>query len=179
MNRNFSIPMNITKLIIALMMLLPQFTLAQEYLIKEPNSKAETFSSWANQCDTDPNTNQKICYSSQTILIKEKDAEILYIAIGHIPESDKPLLRMTTPLGTLLPEGMQIQVDKGEQSRLPYIFCNRIGCHIEVGVTDKFLTAIKKGSTLKIRFLDLAGREFMVPVSLSGFTKAYNALEKS
>ncbi len=167
------------KLIIALPLLLTQFAFAQEFLIKEPDSKATTYKSWANQCETDPNTNSEICYSSQTILVKDKDAEILYIAIGHIPDSDKPLLRMTTPLGTLLPEGMQIQVDDGEKSRLPYVFCNRIGCHIEVGVTEKFLTAIKKGNKLNIKFLDLGGREFNVPVSLSGFTKAYNALQKS
>ena len=171
--------MDIMKLIIALLLLLPQITFAQEYLIKEPDSKATTFNSWANQCETDPNTKNKICYSSQTIIVKDKDAEILYIAIGHIPDSDKPLLRMTTPLGTLLPEGMQIQVDDGEESRLPYVFCNRIGCHIEVGVTEKFLAAIKKGNKLNIKFLDLGGREFTVPVSLSGFTKAYNSLEKS
>lgn len=171
--------MKITKLIIALLLLLPGVIFAQEYLIKEPDSKAKTYNSWANQCETEPNTERKICYSSQTILIKEKDVEILYIAIGHIPDSDKPLLRMTTPLGTLLPEGMLLKVDDGEESRLPYVFCNRIGCHIEVGVTEKFLTAIKKGNKLNIRFLDLGGREFNVPVSLSGFTKAYDALEKS
>ena len=167
------------KLIIALLLPLSQLTFAQEYLIKEPDSKAKTYNSWANQCETDPNTESRICYSSQTIIVKDKDAEILYIAIGYIPDSDKPLLRMTTPLGTLLPEGMQIQVDEGEESRLPYVFCNRIGCHIEVGVTEKFLAAIKKGNQLNIKFLDLGGREFNVPVSLSGFTKAYNALEKS
>ena len=171
--------MKMKNLIIALLLLLPLTTYAQEYLIKEPDSKATTYNSWANQCETDPNSNNKICYSSQTIIVKDKDAEILYIAIGHIPDSDKPLLRMTTPLGTLLPEGMQIQVDNGEESRLPYVFCNRIGCHIEVGVTEKFLAAIKKGNKLNIKFLDLGGREFNVPVSLSGFTKAYNSLEKS
>lgn len=171
--------MKMMKLNIAVLLLLSPFSFAQEYLVKEPDSKAKTYNSWANQCETDPNTKNEICYSSQTILVKDKDVEILYIAIGHIPDTEKPLLRMTTPLGTLLPEGMMIQVDDGEESRLPYVFCNRIGCHIEVGVTDKFLTAIKKGNKLNIKFLDLGGREFIVPVSLSGFTKAYNALLKS
>ena len=169
--------MKILKLFIALM-LMPQIVFAQGYMIKEPNESAKVYKSWANQCETDPNSKKEVCYSSQTIMLKDKDAEILYIAIGHIPESQKPLLRLTTPLGTLLPEGMAIKVDEGEESRLPYLFCNTVGCHIEVGVTEKFLTAIKKGNKLNVKFLDLGGRSFQVPVSLSGFTKAYDSLKK-
>ena len=170
--------MKVTKLILALALFAPQILFAQGYMIKEPDKAADVFKSWANQCETDPNSKKEICYSSQTIMLKDRDAEILYIAIGHIPESDKPLLRLTTPLGTLLPEGMVIQVDEGEESRLPYLFCNQVGCHIEVGVTEKFLTAIQKGNSLNVKFLDLGGRSFQVPVSLSGFTKAYKSLKK-
>ena len=165
------------KIIIVTAALLPVISLAQEFLIKEPDSSAKVFKDWANQCETDPNLNQEICYTSQTIVVQGKEAELLNIAVGHVPEAEKPILRITTPLGTLLPEGMKVQIDAGEVSRLPFVFCSRVGCHIEVGVTDKFLEAIKKGNKIKLTFLDLGGRSFEVPVSLSGFTKAYNSLK--
>ncbi len=165
------------KIIIATVALLPAISFSQEFLIKEPDNSAKIFKDWANQCETDPNLKKEICYTSQTIVVKGKDAELLNIAVGHVPEAEKPILRITTPLGTLLPEGMKVQIDAGEVSRLPFVFCSRIGCHIEVGITDKFLDAIKKGNKIKLTFLDLGGRSFEVPVSLSGFTKAYNSLQ--
>ncbi len=166
------------KAIILITALLPFTSFAQEFLIKEPDSSAKVFKDWANQCETDPNLKQEICYTSQTIVVKDKDAELVNIAVGHIPEAKKPILRITTPLGTLLPEGMSVKIDAGEVSRLPFVFCSRVGCHVEVGITDKFLDAIKKGNKIKLTFLDLGGRSFEVPISLSGFTKAYNSLKQ-
>jgi len=170
--------MKFNKLIFAVFLFVVTAAHSQDFLIKEPDGSAKVFKDWANQCETDPNLNKQICYTSQTIIVKGKDAELLNVAVGHIPEAEKPILRITTPLGTLLPEGMTLQVDAGETSRLPYVFCSRVGCHIEVGVTDKFLAAIKKGNKINLKFLDLGGRSFEVPVSLSGFTKAYGSLQK-
>lgn len=169
--------MKFKKLITALFLMFAITAQAQDFLIKEPNSAAKVFKDWANQCEKDPNQEKEICYTSQTIVVKGKDAELLNIAVGHIPQADKPILRITTPLGTLLPEGMSLQIDAGESSKLPFVFCSRIGCHIEVGVTDKFLAAIKAGNKINLKFLDLGGRTFEVPVSLSGFTKAYSSLK--
>jgi len=85
---------------------------------------------------------------------------------------------LTTPLGTLLPEGMSLQIDDGEVSRLPFIFCNQVGCHIEVAVKDKFLEGIKKGNKINLKFFDIGRRELSVPVSLSGFSKAFGSIKK-
>lgn len=167
------------KMMVITLALTPILVFAQEFSVKAPDDESvKVFQDWSAQCETEPDSGKEICYSSQSILLKENNAEILYVAVGYVPGSEQPLLRLTTPLGTLLPEGMSLRIDSGEATRLPYIFCNRIGCHIEVTVTDKFLNSAKKGSKIHVKFVDLGKRDIEIPVSLSGFTKAFEFIKK-
>lgn len=82
------------------------------------------------------------------------------------------------PLGTALPEGVVLQVDDGDRYRFSYEFCAPAGCVANLALTPELVIAMKGGFLATITFSAASDPEtpVSVPISLQGFTAAYNAL---
>lgn len=82
------------------------------------------------------------------------------------------------PLGTALPEGVVLQVDDGDRFRFSYEFCAPAGCVANLAMTPELVTAMKVGYEAIVTFAAASDPQtpISIPISLSGFTAAYNAL---
>lgn len=153
---------------------------AQEFVNKEAPADVKTYGNWSTACEKSPkDPNVEACFTSQTMVLKDNNAEVLYIAVGRIPNIPEPVLAITTPLRTFLPAGIKITVDEENPQTLPHEFCDPAGCHLRVGVKQEVIDAMKGGKNLNIEFRDAVGQKLLIPVSLSGFTKAFDSLKKS
>ena len=85
-------------------------------------------------------------------------------------------IRITTPLGTLLREGLKLQIDSGKAQTGIYNICIPSGCIISEPMTNQFVTQLKKGAVAKLSFNLLQQGAVNVNISLTGFTKAYDSL---
>ena len=85
-------------------------------------------------------------------------------------------IRITTPLGTLLREGLKLKIDGGQEQTGIYNVCVPSGCIVSEPITDDFLKQLKKGSVAKMSFSVLQQGPLSVDISLKGFTKAFGAL---
>ena len=52
---------------------------------------------------------------------------------------------IVTPLGTLLPPGIGLQVDTGDRRAYPFGWCSPVGCFARFGLDDASLAALKRG----------------------------------
>lgn len=86
---------------------------------------------------------------------------------------------VVSPLGTLLPAGVELQIDDGEARRYPFTWCSQVGCFARFGVDDAAITAMKAGTVAKAVLVSVAApdRPLLLEVSLTGFTAAYDSLE--
>lgn len=90
-------------------------------------------------------------------------------------------LTVTAPLETDLRAGLGFQIDSAEMKAYPFSVCASIGCVAQIGLPTAEVDQMRKGASGKVVVLPygLEPPEGLVelPVSLSGFTAAYKALE--
>lgn len=141
-----------------------------------PNAYAlqdgETFKDWTGKCETIEG--QEFCGITQTIQ-DEQGKPLVNIFIRKIEGQPGPLAFIKVPLGVTLQAGLGIAVDQKEIAQVPYTTCDPAGCNAIVPLDDNASSKMKAGSKLQVGMLYM-GNEIVLSASLSGVTKALNAL---
>jgi invasion protein IalB len=109
-----------------------------------------------------------------------------------VDKEEKQIFRVILPLGVVLPAGVGVtffpkdlwakiekneKLEKGDEKKLkslkmPFLFCNVIGCHIEVEAKEDLVTALKTSSGFVVTTANLSGIGVNLRVPLAGFNKA-------
>lgn len=143
----------------------------------------QDFDDWRMVCETVDK--EKRCRAIQLLSIKqdEKTQVMLIASIGYAEDGKTgrvPTLRLSTPLGVMLPAGLAVNVDQGEKENLPFHICLMDGCMTEIGLSDKGIADMKKGRKMNVTYRAAGLKQpVAVQVSLKGFTAAYSALAKN
>jgi invasion protein IalB len=90
------------------------------------------------------------------------------------------VMDIRVPLGVLLREGVSIRIDQGEAQRGAYSICVPDGCLMREPLPNAFVNLLKAGAVANVGVAIMRNgqaQELAVPVSLSGFTAAFNSLE--
>ncbi|MEO0728994.1 MAG: invasion associated locus B family protein [Pseudomonadota bacterium] len=112
-------------------------------------------------------------------------------AIRQIAGSDKKSLLLMVPLGMAIQPGVKAAIytpaqwkeaqagkklDAGsiKPIQLKYTMCQATGCFAEIPADDKLVGDLKSGGGLMVGAMNLIGRPIILPVDLTGFTKAYD-----
>jgi len=138
-----------------------------------------TYGDWEIRCGSGDN---KLCGMTQSF----KDGEgrtLAFVKILRLKDQNlkdgTPIpaqLEIVVPLGVILTDGLAFQVDASKGRRAPYRFCTQGGCRVLEPITDGFVTELKGGSSAKITYNAVDGAKHEAPISLKGFTKAYDSL---
>lgn len=104
------------------------------------------------------------------------------IRIVRLPETGEAAAGVTviTPLGSLLSEGLVLQVDDAEARQYPFNWCVQSGCFSQFGMTAAEVTAMRAGNVARMRIVAVSAPDqpVILDVSLTGFTAAHNALSQ-
>lgn len=136
----------------------------------------QKFKSWTGKCET--MNGQQFCGIKQTVFDKQKKP-IIDIFIRKMQGQSEPVVFIKVPLRVFLPAGLGLAVDRQEIAQVPYLTCDQAGCNALVGLDSNMVKKIKKGSQLQIGMMVPTGtenKEIVLSASLSGVTKALNAL---
>ena len=144
--------------------------------VVEPTYIKEQYEDWQLKCfrseaEEDP------CQMFQ--LINGEDGNpVAQISLFRLPEGNpaEAGATITVPLATLLTEEVQIRIDDGKAKSYPYTLCSQVGCFAQIGFTEDDVDSLKKGETamLTVVHAQAPGRPINIPVSLRGFTAAYD-----
>jgi invasion protein IalB len=84
------------------------------------------------------------------------------------------------PLGVLLQQGLRLRIDSGQTAASPFFLCQPNGCIVRAPMEGGLLEQFRRGSRATLTFALIGqngqAREVSASISLSGFTRAYNAL---
>jgi invasion protein IalB len=136
----------------------------------------DTFGDWQVRCAPEGDE----CFMYQLALDMKKNP-VAEVSILKLPEEAEAAAGVTvvTPLGTLLPTGLGLQVDGGEQRKYPFGYCIQVGCFARFGLAQPSLDALKRGKSGKLTLVSVAqpNAPLTLDLSLSGFTAAYDSLQ--
>lgn len=141
-------------------------------------AEAETQQPWLLDCDEAEGFSQGRCRILQTVLIKDSGQPLLTAAVERRPGVGGYSLVLKVPHGIFLPPGLAIDLEGTERQVLKYRLSDATGIFAATRVDDAFLEALKKGETLKVSVVTSQGQKVGVPVTLRGFSAAFEELRK-
>jgi len=144
-----------------------------------PKPEIKNFGSWSTRCDNGQRT-AETCHAFVDVRIGEdKKQRILYVGVGYNPGEKGHLFMFSmTPLGSVLPAGVQYELDGKEMAKSGYAYCLPTGCQTEHKLSDEDVKGLKAGKEIKVSFVLLGKGPVSVPVKLDGFTAATKDLPK-
>ncbi|MCI2398265.1 invasion associated locus B family protein [Aliiroseovarius subalbicans] len=138
----------------------------------------EVFGDWERKCAHNPNGDDP-CQIYQ-LLKDQNDNPVAEISMLRLPDGGQAAAGATVvvPLETLLTQQLTIAVDGGQSRRYEFRFCAQLGCIAQIGFTGAEIASFKAGVVAKATIVPAAAPDQKVelPVSLSGFTAAYDSL---
>jgi invasion protein IalB len=137
----------------------------------------DTFEDWEVRCLADGNE----CFLYQLALDADGNP-VAEFSLIRLPDGGEAVAGATvvTPLGTLLPAGLLMQIDSGEVRQYPFTFCNQVGCFAQLALTQAQVSALQRGRVARLGVTSIAAPEDPVELDLSlmGFTAAFRSLEE-
>ena len=101
---------------------------------------------------------------------------IASVTIRTTQDDPKIQLIIGVPPGMLLQPGLHAQVDDSKtQSALVYSICFPNTCFADLDINADFVKTVRAGKQLSIIAINQGGQSVSFPISLSGFTKAYDS----
>lgn len=162
----------------------PGLSMGQE-MGQEANAGPQTytkqeFESWQLNC-VKVTEGSEPCQLYQ-LLKDQKGTSTAEISILALPEGGEAAAGATiiTPLETLLPANITLQIDTAKPKVYPFTFCSPIGCVSRVGFTKAEIEALKKGAKATMTLVPAAApkQKVVLDISLKGFTAGFDAVAK-
>ncbi len=147
----------------------------------QPDYVHNVFESWAVKCS--PALNNQ-CFLTQIILNETQEPLFeINVVPANVPEQPDAVagITMITPLGALLPRGIFIDINDGQDVwNEPYQYCTNVGCHVRFAINqgklDQLLAANKV--IISMQHVRSGPNEIPIEVRTSGMTAAYEELMK-
>jgi invasion protein IalB len=131
------------------------------------------YSPWAKFCGKGQDANAKqVCFTGKDA---RTEAGVPVIAAALIePEGEpKKLFRITLPAPLQLQYGTRVIIDQDQPMTGPFFTCFSNGCMADYEATAEMIQKLKKGQTLTIQAINLAGSAISFPLPLGDFAKAH------
>lgn len=153
---------------------------AQQSAVGNQNTSQQveaTFDDWSRIC-TNAESGEEVCQIVQSANQNESGRLVFQTAVGYVADNDRPIMYLTAPLGIFLPRGISIFVDEEEDGLTATVQrCDANGCLAVLALEENWVDKLKKGGEAKLIFAASAQQNVSVPLSLTGFTDAFNSLE--
>ncbi len=120
------------------------------------------------------------CGMLQSTASSERKNIALTLVMGTSKQKDKTvtMMRILVPIGVYLPLGIALEIDGSPVGRVPFIRCLPQICTAFAETTDETLGKMRKGANANFIIYEAPGVGLTLPISLQGFTAAYNDLKK-
>ena len=131
---------------------------------------------WELRCETPPGAAREQCALIQSVAAEDKPNVTLVIIVLKTADNKSRLLRVVAPLGVLLPAGLGLKIDQGDQGRAGFVRCLPTGCIAEVVMEDKLIDLMRTGTQATFYIFQTPEEGIGIPVALAGFKDGYERL---
>jgi len=139
----------------------------------EQGTVAKLPSGWFKVCDVDEQSKVKIC-ALNIYLANNKGRTVANVRIVEQEGVSQKGFTFALPPGLLIQPGMRIQIDGAKTGTAKFQICSPQACFAEARFNSDFIASLKRGKEMKVVGINSAGKQVEFPVTLSGFTAAYD-----
>lgn len=145
-------------------------------LAQQTETVKATHGAWSMVCSTPPGASAEQCAMMQNVVAEERPEMGLSVVVFRTADNKAEILRVLTPLGVLLPNGLGLYVDGKDIGRAYFARCFEDGCYAEVILEQQLLETFKTGKSAIFIVFQAPEEGIGIPVDLSGFAEAFAAL---
>lgn len=132
---------------------------------------------WAVNCGAGETADSPlVCQMVQNVTVTETNQRLLSVVIRPQPEQTNHMLTLALPHGVDFTRGVEVAIDEKEALNLVVNTSTPQGAFANQPISDALLSELRAGSIAKITFYSVAGQAVSVPISLIGFSSAYEKL---
>lgn len=132
---------------------------------------------WSVNCGTGETAEGPlVCQMVQNVVVQETNQRLLTVVVRPQKDSANHTLTLALPHGVDFLKGVDVQVDDKETFNVPVQTSSAQGAFSNLPISDKLLAELKAGTAIKFSFQAVSGQTFAVPISLIGFSTAYEKL---
>lgn len=125
-----------------------------------------------------PGASNEVCAIVQSVTAEDRNNVGLTVYFQRFSNGTQ-VLRVFAPLGVLLPPGLGLKIDGTDVGNAPFLRCHTFACYAQVTLEDKLVEQLKAGSTAIFVIFQTEEAGIGIPISLTGFSDAFVALEKA
>jgi invasion protein IalB len=146
-----------------------------------------THGDWKLQCENTPddqpatgNDSKKQCGMVQTARNEKNPKVGLTLVLVKTRQNDKDLvmMRVMAPIGVFLPTGVALEIDGAAIGRVPFTRCLPQVCIAFAEAQATTIEKMRKGNAANFIIYEAPGLGLPMKISLSGFSAAFEALNK-
>lgn len=116
------------------------------------------------------------CQMSQNLTESKSGQRVLTVTIRKQPKDGTMALLLALPHGLYIPSGASYQIDQGAKNAVAIQTSDQNGAYAAVPLNEALIAALKAGTTLNVAMESLARSPVTIPLSLNGFTAAFDKL---
>lgn len=131
---------------------------------------------WSMVCSTPPGASSEQCAMMQNVVAEDRPEMGLSVVVFRTADNKAEILRVLTPLGVLLPNGLGLYVDGKDIGRAYFARCFEDGCYAEVILEEQLLNTFKNGQSAVFIVFQAPEEGIGIPVDLNGFAEGFAAL---
>ena len=164
--------------VLSFFLLKPQAIAAQDSK-PVPAAAAENKESWNVRCSAEKGVAGRECEVYQRLVVAKSGQRIAEFAVGF--PKDKPDGRgvIILPLGVLLNDNMEMQVDSGQKFKFKPRYCTTEGCFSFINLDQSVLDLLKKGTEIELTTKAMSGKDIKIKMTLKGLSKALKLAAES
>jgi invasion protein IalB len=140
----------------------------------EPMSVQLPAQGWVVNCATA--TEGLVCKASQSIVVAQSGQLLVAVSVAKLNGTAGYAMSLLLPHGIFLPAGTSVQIDAESAQAVVIESCDQRGCYANLPITEKVLTAMRKGKALAVMFQNLAKDNVKIQLPLAGFPDAIKKL---
>ena len=139
-----------------------------------PDRLTEVFGDWTVRCRTTDNGND--CRAQQ--IRTRGDNNVRTLSLYLRTSGDGSRATVIVPLGVALPAGVTVKVGDDTVAQVAFAICRQAGCVAQMPLDETRLAAFRAGTTGTVLVRAGNGSPVELPISLTGFTRAWERLSE-
>lgn len=130
---------------------------------------------WTVRCTAHEKTPDRQCEVYQRLVVAKTGQRVAEFAIGFPKDKQEGRGVIVLPLGILLNDGIEMQIDSGQTFKFRPRYCTTDGCFAFIDINQQLLDTLRNSSLVEFSAKAMNGKDVKIRMTLKGMVEAMKA----